>query len=156
MIAKVEGHTDIAELLKKAGATRAAKEVPDQKTVVTEENTKGLWQAAEDGHTHRVKALIAKGADPDIKDKNGQTVLMCAASWGHTETVKALLAAGADVNAEAYNGVTALMCASVSGHTKTVKALLAAGADVNAVGADGRKAKESFDDRKGRGSHRHS
>ncbi len=103
-------------------------------------DTKGLWQAAEDGHTHRVKALIAKGADPDIKDRNGQTVLMCAASWGHTETVQALLAAGADVNAEAYNGVTALMCASVSGRTKTVKALLAAGADVNAVGADGRKA----------------
>jgi parallel beta-helix repeat protein len=143
MIAKVEGHTEIAKLLKKAGATRAAMEMPDQKSAVTEEINKELWQAteeinkelwqaAEDGYTDRVKALIAKGADLYVKDKNGQTVLMCAASWGHTETVQALLDAGADVNAEADNGVTALMGASLAGHTETVKALLAGGADINA------------------------
>lgn len=100
-----------------------------------------LLQAVKEGDTDRLKALIAKGADPNAKDILGSPALIGAACAGHTGIVEALLSAGADVNAKgALVDSTALICASSEGHTDTVKALLAAGADVNAKNEYGQSA----------------
>jgi ankyrin repeat protein len=81
-----------------------------------------------------VKVLLAKGADPNVKDRFGRTPLCIAAKFGRTDVVKALLAKGADINMKdrhSHNR-TALILAVDNGHIDTVKALLAEGADLNA------------------------
>ena len=67
-----------------------------------------LIDAAWNGQTEDVKALIEAGADVNAKRKDGETVLMSAAWKGHTETVKALIEAGADLNAKRYRVVCLL------------------------------------------------
>jgi thioredoxin-like negative regulator of GroEL len=96
-----------------------------------------LIEAAKNGDTAQVKALLDKGADVNARDKDGLTALMWAAAGGRTDIVKALLDKGADVNAKTSYGYTALMWAAAGGHTDIVKALLDKGADVNAKDSDG-------------------
>ena len=96
-----------------------------------------------------VQALLAKGADVNDKDSNGETALMWASRFGHLGVVQVLLAKGADVNAKMGNGRTALMVASSNAfdwiyhlehldqRLDVVQALLAKGADVNAKDNDG-------------------
>ena len=96
-----------------------------------------LIEAAKKGDTVAVKALLARGANVNAKDKKDATALIWVASWGHSATVQVLLAAGANVNAKDKDGGTALMAAAVNGHTNALQALLADGADVNAKDKDG-------------------
>jgi|ERR1039458_1717886 ankyrin repeat protein len=85
-----------------------------------------LRDAAADGHTETVRALLAAGADVHAHE---DMALLNAASCGHTKTVEVLLAHGADVHRDEY----VLCVAASNGHTETVKALLAAGANVDAM-----------------------
>jgi hypothetical protein len=88
--------------------------------------------AAFSGDTQAVEALLAEGADVNVKDGIGFTALFGAARSGHTETVKLLLAKGADPNVKLpTSGTTALMYAALNGHNDIVVALLDKGADVN-------------------------
>jgi ankyrin repeat protein len=48
--------------------------------------------AAAKGDIEIVQALLAKGADPHIKGKDGRFPLVVAAANGHTETVEIILA----------------------------------------------------------------
>ena len=48
------------------------------------------------GHIETVQALLAAGADKEVKNDDGNTALILAIEEGHTEIVQALLAAGAD------------------------------------------------------------
>lgn len=86
-----------------------------------------LREAAKEGSTDKVKALLAQGADVNAKDKDGFTALIRAAGNGHTETVKALLAADANVNVKT-KGITALKIAKLYGHEEIVLMLKKAGA----------------------------
>ena len=86
-----------------------------------------MISAAQDGNTDTVKALLAKGADVNAKDKLGNTALFCAVKSGNIETVQALLAKGADVNAKNIIGEPPLVWAAKNGHTAPVQALLAKG-----------------------------
>jgi ankyrin repeat protein len=102
--------------------------------------TTALMEASERGYTEIVEALLAAGADVNMKDKHGYTALIYASLGGHTEIVKLFLAIdGIDVN---WIGTwaTALTKASGYGHTDIVKMLLAAGADVNLAASDGETA----------------
>ncbi len=58
-----------------------------------------LIEAAQNGQTEKISALLAAGAEVNAKDKEGMTALIYAAYEGHFQSVKALLNAGADVNA---------------------------------------------------------
>jgi ankyrin repeat protein len=47
------------------------------------------------------RLLVDRGAEVNVKAKDGGTVLYWAASGGHEEMVRLLVDCGADVNAEA-------------------------------------------------------
>ena len=70
-----------------------------------------LLEAARKGKTAEVEALLAKGADLEMRDKNGRTPLMLAAQYGRTATVKLLLAKGARPDARDARGWNAFMLA---------------------------------------------
>src|SRR5207302_1335876 len=76
-----------------------------------------------------VKALLARGADVDARERRGQTALMWAAAEGHAATVEALLRAGADFRTPLPSGFTPLFFAVREGRTDVVRILLKAGAD---------------------------
>lgn len=93
-----------------------------------------LVDAAEFGNLATVKALLAKGLNPNVRKRGGHgfTPLMEASMNGHLEVVQALLAKGADVNAKSNDGRTALMFAYHSGaHLDVIHVLLAKGAEVS-------------------------
>lgn len=63
------------------------------------------------GDTQRVAALVARGADVDLKVQ-GMTPLVLAVQQGHLDVVRLLVEAGADVNLrEQYTGMTPLEAA---------------------------------------------
>ncbi len=64
-----------------------------------------LIEAAYEGNTVQVQALIDEGADVNERDAAGRTALMIAASRGHTYVVQLLLEKGADPNARDNNGL---------------------------------------------------
>lgn len=91
-----------------------------------------LLSAAFKGRTETVKALLAKGADPNAKDDIGQSALIGAARNGHSDTVSVLLAAGANANDRLHStGWTALTLAAGKGHLNVIKTLLENGAEPN-------------------------
>jgi ankyrin repeat protein len=93
---------------------------------------KALKQAAFQGRTERVTALIAVGVNLNEPDSSGDTALMLAAARGHSNVVAILLRNAADVSARNDEGETALHQAARGGHVAAVEALLTAGSCVNA------------------------
>lgn len=77
-----------------------------------------------------VRALAAKGADLDVRDRSGSTALMWAAfnETGDASLVNELLARGADPGAANLAGETALVWALRRGETPAVAALRKTGA----------------------------
>ena len=81
--------------------------------------------AAEYGHSWCLQALIAAGADLNIKDHVDKTALMNAVERGKTDCVKLLVEVGADVNTKDSNH-TVLTAAVKKGRTDCVRLLIAA------------------------------
>ena len=71
-----------------------------------------LWLALAEDDSCVVGALLTAGADPNLRDRDGFTVLMAASRYGALKSARKLLEAGADVNANANFGRTALLFAS--------------------------------------------
>jgi uncharacterized protein len=90
-----------------------------------------LFDAAKQGDTVTVKAMLDSGSSVDERGPNKATPLIAAALAGNTETAAALIEAGADVMARNRSGFTALHAAAFSGNVETARLLLATGADVN-------------------------
>jgi ankyrin repeat protein len=78
-----------------------------------------------------VNLLLAKGADVNAADANGQTPLMLAQFEQLPDAAKLLLARHANLNAADHQGRTALMQAAAADDRPMVERLLARGADVN-------------------------
>jgi ankyrin repeat protein len=89
-----------------------------------------LAGAAIMARTEVLAALIAAGADVNVKDKEGKTPLMRVvySDYADPARVQLLLDHGADVNAHATKGDSALKEASQKGSTKVLEMLIAAGA----------------------------
>ena len=115
----------------------------DPDKIVDEEEegfTTRLHLAAERGHWAVARALLVRGAKPDVRDSANQTPLHLAAYCGYENIAALLLIAGADVSArsDAAGKSTPLTAACDNwGALELVKDLVGAGADVNARGEDG-------------------
>jgi ankyrin repeat protein len=103
-----------------------------------------MWASAE-GHLDVVKALIAAGADVNLKahvstitershadhPSGGFTALMFAVRDGHEDVAKALVDAGADLKATNGDGATATIVAIANDRLDLAKVLIDRGSDPN-------------------------
>jgi excisionase family DNA binding protein len=101
-----------------------------------------LIEAAYEGNTVQVQALIDEGANVNEKDAAGRTPLMIAANRGHTYVVQLLLDCGADANAVDNAGLTAIQAAESRGFQRIVS-LLKKFSTVPATAQAGASAKSS-------------
>jgi outer membrane protein assembly factor BamB len=90
-----------------------------------------LWQAAREGDTAAVEALLDAGVNPDVEFRQGGTALIFAAQRGHAEVVQLLLARGANPNARETLNNTTVLHFGIS-YPEVVRLLVEHGADVNA------------------------
>lgn len=93
--------------------------------------------------------LLKFGADPNVKNSLGQTILELAILWCLPETVKLLLMNGADPNIRSQKGLTPLMKATIFGiqdarpmqdKLKIMIYLLDSGAEIDAQTPEGKTA----------------
>ena len=90
----------------------------------------------------RVEKLLARGADVNAPDDDGDTPLHGAAQTGNVEIIRQLLDKGANPNAKNEQGGTPLMWAAVFGNEPAARLLLSRGADAAAKDNDGVTAAE--------------
>ena len=88
-----------------------------------------------------IKFLTARGANPNIRDKDGVTPLIIATRLGFNEGVEALIAAGALVDVDTSTGETPLISAVHRRDTTLMRLLLEAGADPDRNDNSGRSAR---------------
>lgn len=103
-----------------------------------EVKNEALSWAARNDRVEALRALVAKGADPDADVYRG-TALTWAAATGRTTAIRTLLDLGADVNRKGTfggpkhgEGATALHLAAQSGHLDVIRILVENGADLDA------------------------
>ena len=87
----------------------------------------GLLAAAAKGDAAQIKALVAKGDTPDVRDGYRRTPLHVAAYGAHHEAMRALAAAGADPNALERDRYDVVTIAAVANDVPTLKLALALG-----------------------------
>jgi ankyrin repeat protein len=115
---------------------------PSMSSTVDAATTKAVLRAAKNGDLATVKNILA--ADPsamNVVDKEGSTLLHCAAWKGHVELVRLLLDAGAPINATSQNnhyGTTPLHAAAHANNRAVAQMLIERGADLNAKNLGGR------------------
>ena len=105
-----------------------------------------LLLAAKANHESVMRALVAAGANPQLKAQDGTTLLMAAASSGHIESVKYAYELAPDIQAVTDRKST-VMHAAVTGSMQTstqpeickvIQFLADKGADLDEVDARGR------------------
>ncbi len=93
-----------------------------------------LFVAAVNDRADQVKAMLARGVDPNSVDKNGDPVIVAAARAGSASVVDVLIASKAEVDKRNRWGDTALMVAALNGQAGIAKALRQKGAAVTMKG----------------------
>ena len=106
--------------------------------VVNNRGQTALWFACFDGQMDLVKLLLNTGSDPNIADKNGDSILH-SAMYGccSTETVQAIIDHGARINVVNKDKATPLLLACSTAQRESVRLLLGTKADPNIADADG-------------------
>lgn len=110
-------------------------------TELDREDRDELHYAARDNDVVKVRARLAAGADPSLRERGLFTPLHFAAQRGSVEAASVLLDAGADINAFTSTGDTALHiavdCWDTAPDGAMIRLLLNRGADQNARANDG-------------------
>jgi len=116
-------------------------------------DVEALYEAAGDGDSNRVSALLDGGVDVNAATGSGSYALNRAAVENEVEVMKILLERGANPNVQNSQGDTPLICATkfAGGKSATVKLLVEAGTDLSIQDDKGKtaldyaKAKEQHD-----------
>jgi len=119
-IAVIRGYDEIALLLIEKGASLDARDKSGDRENRTPGNSP-VHYAAIYGRTRVLQAMLDRGVSPNLRDRNGRTLLMMAAENGRRETVKLLLERGADPKARSALGDTVLDAARRSGDPEIVR-----------------------------------
>ncbi|HEX5323530.1 MAG TPA: ankyrin repeat domain-containing protein [Capsulimonadaceae bacterium] len=97
-----------------------------------------LLKAASKGDLDVARTLVAKGANPNAKDKAGECALIDAVIGGNPALVQLLLSHGADASAQDKQGNTPLMAAAAFRNFQILSAIVTrAGKTINAKGENG-------------------
>lgn len=124
MMAAMTGRLEVMDALLDVGATI---------DLQTPDGTTALLAACAFARTTReiggIEKLLARGADPNLANAEGNDALMMAARHGLVDAVFTLLQAGADPRHANRYGTTALMQAARGHLVETCRALIRAGAD---------------------------
>jgi uncharacterized protein len=97
----------------------------------------GLVDAARNQDSTKVRALIDRKADVNMRSADGSTALLWAAHWNDVTSAELLLRARADANVANDFGMTPLSRACTNGSAPLVDLLLKAGANPNTPIATG-------------------
>lgn len=119
---KEENNKDVLDALNATGPT-----VVNTRDFSSRETA--LHIVAKKGNLLYLRFLLQKGADPNLRDKDGNTPLMDAVSAGYGDLIGPLVAARANVNQGNESGETPLIRAVQRRDPAMVRELLAAGAD---------------------------
>ncbi len=92
-----------------------------------------LLRAAERGDAAAVRAALAAGADPAVRDGRGRTPLLAAALGDHVEAAKALVEAGADPDAQDDTKDSPWLVTGVTGSVQMARVLVPARPDYTVV-----------------------
>ncbi|HEY1214926.1 MAG TPA: ankyrin repeat domain-containing protein [Bryobacteraceae bacterium] len=94
--------------------------------------TPALIQAAKARDGEALAALLKRGADVNVREKNGSTALLNAVASHNYRNAKLLITRGADVNASNAAGFSALILAAMQTDEQMASFLIDRGANVNA------------------------
>src|SRR6185436_13394080 len=100
--------------------TRSVSSPPKTTVPLTPDQVEMLEVAAK-GNNARIKELLDKGVDVNMRGNDRNTPIMEAGYAGHLDTVKLLLDHGADLSAKKNDGATPM---GLSGRSKVVVDLL--------------------------------
>ena len=89
-----------------------------------------------------IRFLSQRGANPNIRDKNGTAPVQLAVTLGFVDGVEALIKAGAEINIKNSTGETPLIAAVHRRDVPMVRLLLEKGADPDATDNSGRSARD--------------
>lgn len=95
-----------------------------------------LTSAVESGNVGEVRALLAKGANPNGARSDGTPLLVVAAAAGNRALIHALADGGADLDATGTIGTTPLLAAIRAGKPLAAEWLVARGATASIAGSD--------------------
>ena len=113
---------DVVAILDKPGST-----IINTREISTGEGA--LHIVAKRGDTMYLRYLLGKGADANLKDKDGVTPLLLAVRQGHAEMIPLLVAGRANPNLGDQSGATPLILATQLRNIEMVRLLLAAKAN---------------------------
>ena len=93
----------------------------------------GFLAAAAHGDSAQIKALIAKGEKPNVRDEYGRTPLHVATYGGHQEAMRSLVAGGANPNTLENDRYDIVTIAAVANDVSTLKVALSLGASAKNI-----------------------
>ncbi len=93
-----------------------------------------LMVAAQTSNLQMAQFLVETGANPNIRNRYGETAVMLASYHGQTDMVRLLHLKGADIHHDGWNP---LLYAAFNGHLDTIRWLLDSKANINALSDNG-------------------